>query len=106
MPTDYEIALNEFMPAFKVKAAEILVTKNSMSQQKAANLLGLSQAAISKYINGIYSKSIEKSLVKIDDNAMERFVHNISKDNGIAAQRAICKACQSYNKFNCAIMIK
>ena len=66
MPTDYEIALNKFMPAFKAKAASILVTRNNISQQEAATLLGLSQAAISKYINGIYSKSVEGSMGRLD----------------------------------------
>ncbi len=106
MLTDYEIALNRFMPAFKAKAASMLVTRQKMSQQEAAGLLELTQASISKYINRAYSKEVKDNITKIQDSIVEEFVVNIVNSRSTAAQRAMCKACQNYHRFSCSIMVK
>ena len=36
MQTNYEIALNEFMPAFRAAAARLMVSKYGIRQQKTA----------------------------------------------------------------------
>lgn len=106
MQTDYEIALNEFMPAFRAAAGRLMVTKYGISQQKAASLLNVTQAAISKYINERYSQSIKDAGQRINDEFVDTFVRKMIEEDNRNAQKTMCKACQKYHRFGCAIMIK
>ena len=49
MKPDCETIVTEFFPAIRAKIAIKLVTKHGISQSKAANLMNLTQPAISQY---------------------------------------------------------
>jgi predicted transcriptional regulator len=106
MPTDYERAIDEFMPAFRAAASRIMINKYKISQQKAAELLNMTQASISKYINGRYSNSVKDIELGIKDNDVEVFVKYMINKYDRDAQRQMCSACQRYHGFDCAIMVK
>ncbi len=106
MMTNYEIALNEFMPAFKAKVAKAMVDKHNIGQQRAAELLEMTQASISKYVNEHYSQLVKEVGNGIDDNMINEFVERIMAGADTGAQRIMCKACQKYHKFECTIMVK
>ena len=106
MQTNYEIAMNEFMPAFRAAAAGLLVKKYGASQQMAALLLEITQASVSKYLNGKYSDAVKGAGTSIDEVLVEEFVSEIVGDHERCAQKAMCRACQKYNSFDCAIMVK
>ncbi len=106
MRTNYEIALNEFMPAFRAAAAEMLVNRYGIKQDKAARMLDVTQASISKYLNGKSSRAVHDAGASIDRRHVEEFVARIMSHRDGDAQKAICKACQRYNSFDCTIMVK
>ena len=106
MQTNYEIALGEFMPAFRAKVAKLMVNKYGISQQKTAGLLEITQASISKYVNDHYSKIVEGIQAEINDDAADAFIKEVVVNHERAAQRHMCKACQRYHKFDCVIMVK
>ncbi|HUC38645.1 MAG TPA: helix-turn-helix domain-containing protein [Candidatus Acidoferrum sp.] len=106
MQTNYEMAFNEFMPAFRAAAARLMTGKYGISQQQAAHLLEITQASISKYVNGRYSEAVKGTEAAINDNLVDGFVKQVVADHERDAQKAMCKACQRFNRFDCAIMIK
>ena len=106
MQTNYEIALTEFMPAFRAAAARLMVEKYGIRQQRAAELLEITQASISKYINEKYSRSVKIAEKGISDELVDAFVKQIIDDKERNAQGVMCKACQEHHKFGCAIMVK
>ena len=54
------------IPAIRIAVAELLSTKYKMSQNEIAGGLGVTQAAVNKYLNRRYSKKIGRiaSMVK------------------------------------------
>ncbi len=106
MRTNYEIALGEFMPAFRAKAARLMISKYGISQQRAAELLGLTQASISKYVNRHYSDAVKGTESDISDSMVDAFIQEIIGSREKEAQGHMCKACQKYHRFDCAIMVK
>ncbi|SRR5208283_5112686 len=106
MQTNYEIAMSEFMPAFRVAAAKLMVEKYGITQQMAAHLLEITQASVSKYLNGRYSDVVRGAGTSINSEHVEEFVGEIVKSYERSAQRVMCKACQKYNSFDCTIMVK
>jgi predicted transcriptional regulator len=99
---DYDKVLKRFMPAFKSSAANIMAKEYGMTQQRAAVLLGVTQAAISKYIN-----EGQKCYpgVKIDEKVVKAFVERVNVKDLKGGQRLMCKMCQDNVKFNCAFMV-
>ncbi len=106
MKTDYEIALGEFVPAFRAKAAKLMISKYGISQQKAAEMLKVTQASVSKYVNDHYSKSVKGIETDISDSAADTFIKELISGKEKEAQRNVCKACQGHHKFDCIIMVK
>jgi predicted transcriptional regulator len=106
MPTNYEIAFDEFMPAFRASVAKIMIKKYGISQQKVAEFLDVTQAAISKYASNKYSGRIKDIENGLSDDIAEDFVDSLVTKGEIDAQKIMCKACQKYHKFDCSIMIK
>src|SRR5271157_5581706 len=96
---DYDKVLKKFMPAFKSSAANVMVKEYGMTQQRAAVLLGVTQAAISKYINKNMKKHDD---VKIDAKSVKAFVERISAKDLKGSQKLMCKMCQDNVRFECA----
>ncbi len=106
MQTNYEMAMGEFMPAFRAAVSELMVKKYGVTQQMTAHLLEITQASVSKYLNGKYSDAVRGAGNLIDGALVEGFVREIVKNHERSAQKAMCRACQKYNSFDCAIMVK
>lgn len=106
MQTNYEIALGEFMPAFRAKVAKLMVSQYGISQQRTAEMLEVTQASISKYVNDRYSELVKGAEAGINDGMAYAFIEEVLGSHGRDAQRHMCKACQKYHKFDCTIMVK
>lgn len=103
MLSNYERVIKSFIPAFRLRAAHMMVRDYGLKQQQAANMLGTTQAAISKYLK----ESSEKySDVKIDTDYLREFVENMKTGDEKMAQKAMCTMCQSNKKFDCAFIVK
>jgi predicted transcriptional regulator len=102
-----EIAIKYFLPATRASIAKVLARDYKFSQNQIAFSLGITQAAVSKYLSGKYSNKIKKL------EGM-KFVRKISFDlaNSIAEKkeakieftRELCKYCKIFGrKFKCEI---
>lgn len=60
MPTPCEITIKYFIPAIRAKIAKLLAKEHDMTQEEIAFLLGISQAAVSKYLSGKYGKVVKQ----------------------------------------------
>ncbi len=98
---EYDKVMKKFMPAFKSSAANIMAKEYGMTQQRAAVLLGVTQAAISKYIN---EGQKHYPGVKIDSKVVKEFVERVSVKDMKGGQKLMCKMCQDNVKFDCALM--
>jgi predicted transcriptional regulator len=98
---DYDRMLRKFMPAFKSSAANMMTKECGMTQQQAAALLGVTQAAISKYI-----KDGKKRYpgVKIDQKAVREFVAMLEAKDIKGSKKLMCKMCQDHVQFDCALV--
>ena len=103
--TDYEDVAYTLMPYFRFQASKILSKEYGIKQSAIASMLGITQAAVSKYLSdhvnidaGIYVEGAD------------RYVHNFIKSKMAgdekAAQKSLCMLCQAYKKFACNLMVK
>ncbi|MDE1833249.1 MAG: helix-turn-helix domain-containing protein [Candidatus Micrarchaeota archaeon] len=102
MLTNYEKVMRRFLPTFRQSAANLMVREYGIKQQKVAEMLGTTQAAVSKYING----SNKRHNIGIDKELVREFVEMTLRHKEMDAQRAMCRLCQSNIKFGCAFMVK
>lgn len=103
MMTDYERVAKNFIPAFRLKAAKIMLKEYGIKQQQAAVILGTTQAAISKYLN---EKSDKYKSVSIDPGSVREFVERMKENNEHEGQKIMCTVCQNNKKFDCAFIVK
>ncbi len=103
MLTNYERVMKRFIPAFRLKAAHMMIREYGIKQQQAAMILGTTQAAISKYLK----ESSEKySNIDIDNKSLREFIERMKLDETKNGQRVMCSMCQSNKKFDCAFIVK
>ena len=99
MPTNYEIAYGRIIPAFRRAVAREMSNHYHMTQAEIARRLGITQAAVSKYLS-----SKKAALGSRGD--VTRFIEASIKNNHDASRGALCRACQTERKFDCAFMFK
>src|SRR5437588_8033995 len=102
MPTMYETATNEIVPAIRSYIAKELVNKHKMSEESVAKLLDVAQAAISKYLNGKYSERVKEIERTLNKDILEKYINEIVEGSKVHLNACICKLCQSVNSFDCA----
>jgi predicted transcriptional regulator len=103
MMTNYERVLKRFIPAFRLKAAKMMINEYGIKQQQAAMFLGTTQAAISKYMKDDPGKYTN---VKIDNVALREFIENMKANDEKSSQKILCVMCQNNKKFDCSFMVK
>ncbi len=103
MMTNYERVMKRFIPAFRLKAAKMMVTEYGIKQQQAALFLGTTQAAISKYMKENQNKYID---VRIDNKSLKEFIEKMRANDEKSSQKIMCNMCQSNKKFDCSFMVK
>jgi predicted transcriptional regulator len=103
MLTNYERVIKRFKPAFRIKAARMMVKEYGIKQQQIAKMLGVSQAAVSKFLKSDPNKYEE---ITIDSKSIKEFVEKMNNNDKRNAQKVVCAACQSNKKFDCTFMVK
>lgn len=93
-----EAILKNFIPAVRVLVAKQLSAKHNFNQNEIASLLGITQAAVSKYLAGSYSYKI-KIFERTDDvkNASERIVGKIVEEKKHQKVNHVCEVCKNYS---------
>ncbi len=108
MPSMYEIAADETVPAARAMIAKMLIEKYGMKEAKVAELIGVTQAAISKYVNKKMYRVNEKiknieSKLGDEKKLLETYVKNLSEDHKEYVDVYICTLCNKVNGFKCAL---
>lgn len=90
------------LPAIRAGVAKELYNKYDFNQVEIARKLGITQAAVSKYIAGKYSKEIklleENGEIKEQTNKMASYIAGRSKKLGVV--ESTCYACKDYSGEN------
>lgn len=104
-----EEVVRKYLPAVRASVAKKLY-KKGWKQQRIATALGLTQAAVSKYLSNLYGKEIRK--VEADgalDAACGEIAHKIERGEWKKEQvvKAICVACARANTSaaTCGVLI-
>ncbi len=103
MQNGYERASKEIVPAARVVIARRLKEKYNMTETDIAKILGIAQAAVSKYLNEDYSKLVESTAHEINMDEIDRYIEKISKGDQIAVKKCICSVCNTMNDFDCSL---
>ncbi len=98
MPTNYEIAYSRIIPAFRRAVAREMSSHYHLKQTEIAKRLGITQAAVSKYLSS--GKAVANS------REVSRFIEASIREDHRAGRGALCRACQTERKFDCAFMFK
>jgi predicted transcriptional regulator len=103
MPTNYERVMKRFIPAFRLKAAKMMVNEYKIKQQKVASILGTTQAAVSKYLTQNIDKYPD---IEIDSKMLKEFIEKSEVNQTRSAQKIMCTVCQNNKKFDCTFIVK
>ena len=101
MASGYEKAYREIVPAARAALIAELQKKYKIKEEAISEYVGITQAAISKYVNGKYSSRIKSAVEKIDRNVIEAYAEKVAGGNKEEVGRYLCKVCNTLNSFNC-----
>ena len=93
-----ESILKNFIPSIRVSVAKELATKQNLNQHEIAELLGITQAAVSKYLSGNYS-SVIKTLEQTGRvrNISKKITGKIVLTKKMEPTEIACDDCKSYS---------
>jgi hypothetical protein len=101
MKTPCEIIVWQVLPIVRKELAKSLIENYGFTQKKVADKLGLTEAAVSRYLSGKRGK-----VEILDDNIMNEIrksTERISKENGTVIIEETCRIC---NLFKSSGIIK
>ena len=103
MRTEYEEVVKGFMPALRGVVARTMADQYGVRQVEIASLIGVTQAEVSKYING---KQPKANGFKFDKDKIDMLVDSLLKKHRRVAQRVVCGMCPKGAARSCALMMK
>ena len=91
MKTPCEIIVWEILPIIRKEFAKSLIKNHGMTQRKAAEKLGLTEASISRYVSDKRGKikKLNKNLMK----EIQKSTSRICKGNNLILVEEICRIC-------------
>lgn len=105
--TDYEDAIYTLVPYFRARASEIMSKEYGTRQGAIASMLGITQAAVSKYLSKPVNAGSSKELhIEGEDAYVRKFISSKMAGDDKSAQKALCGLCQAYRKFACNLSVK
>ncbi len=97
----YERATKEVVPAARLAIARELKARYNMTEGNIAKILGVAQAAVSKYLNGNYSETVSAAAGHISMELVNRHIEQIAKGNQEELKKLVCTICWTMNRFDC-----
>ncbi len=98
----YEKAYKEIIPAARAALITEFKKRYDAKEDAIACYVGITQAAISKYLNGKYSDKIKAVAEKVDRSTVEAFAGRIAKGESDAVDKYMCTVCLMLNdSFRC-----
>jgi predicted transcriptional regulator len=91
MKTPCEIIVWKILPAIRKEFAKKLVKEQGLSQREAAAKLGLTEAAISRYISG--KRGVEEIFNGVVSEQITASVKQLVEGNGTKVIEETCRIC-------------
>ena len=92
MKTPCEIIVWKVVPIIRKEFAKNLIKNHDLTQRKVANKLGITEAAVSRYVSG------KRGLLEISDDEILKEVKEsakrIAKENGPTVIEETCRICR------------
>lgn len=91
-----EVVVKQFLPALRAELSREL-QKKGFNQTEIADVLGITQAAVSKYLSGNYGKDIKK-VGKREEirNTVKEIAEEIAENKEINLMAEVCSACKEF----------
>jgi len=91
-----EVMTKQIIPAVRVVVTKQLYDKHNFNQEEIAAKLGITQAAVSKYLAGKYTQDIknlekDKVVMRISDEIVKAIVKKTF--NRSSFEKIVCKSC-------------
>jgi len=96
----YEEAAHGTVPAIRASLSVALAKKYKMSECEIAEALGITQAAVSKYLSGKYSSKIKRLQARISKSMLDEGAESIAAHKASAAA-CLCDICESIRTSKC-----
>jgi predicted transcriptional regulator len=95
-----EIAVKSVIPAVKALIAKQLVEKHGLKQEKVAEILGISQSAVSKYARKVRGYAIKIEGIEEIEPLIEKMVSLLEEGNYQRREflKTFCKTCITIRK--------
>jgi predicted transcriptional regulator len=100
----YEIAVKQVIPAARLSIIRSLSSKYMLNETQISRIMGISQAAVSKYLSGKYSNGVVHMEKKVDQALVEecaRAVAGMGRKGEGTVNMYICRICKNVNDFGC-----
>lgn len=101
MDSKYEKAYKEVIPAARAALIAELSKTHGIKEDAISEHVGITQAAISKYLNGKYSEKIKSTMEKIDKETIKEYAEKIKSETPKALNKYLCTVCSKLNEFDC-----
>jgi hypothetical protein len=92
MKTPCEIIVWNVVPIIRKEFAKNLIKNHDLTQRKVANKLGITEAAVSRYVSG------KRGLLEISDDEILKEIKEsakrIAKENGPTVIEETCRICR------------
>jgi hypothetical protein len=92
MKTPCEIIVWNVVPIIRKEFAKNLIKNHDLTQRKVANKLGITEAAVSRYVSG------KRGLLEISDDEILKEIKEsakrIAKENGPSVIEETCRICR------------
>ncbi len=92
MKTPCEVIVWNVVPIIRKEFAKSLIENHDLTQREVADKLGITEAAVSRYISG------KRGALKITDNdileEIKKSAKRIVKDNSTSVIEEICRICR------------
>jgi hypothetical protein len=95
-----EIAVKSVIPAIKALIAKQLVEKHDLKQEKVAEILGISQSAVSKYTRKVRGYAIKIDDIEEIEPLVEKMVSLLEEGNYQRREflKTFCQTCMTIRK--------
>jgi len=97
MVTPCEVAVKSVIPSIRAYIAKELTQTHKMKQDDVADLLGITQTAVSKYIRHVRGQVINLDQTREIQGMISRIASNIAaeKTQGPQLTQKLCEACKA-----------
>lgn len=98
MGIDCEHFTKNYLPSVRAYLVKQLYEEYHLTQEEVSKILGITQPAVSQYLNGIRGSKLElhqRVIDKIDENAKKIYsLYKDSKLNAILIKDIFCEICE------------